>query len=160
MARRPPRVFILGAYRSFGSGDPDLRLLGELRDHLRAHDIDAFLALDDRAVEILGRDPPPLEKTLRLADVSDLLYFVLTPTSRAEGVVAELATLQGEDPAGAGRRVVFYDVGYELSSVLDPDRRGVLGRPPLPVVPYEGRDELFAAALDLAEHVRRYGRLS
>lgn len=156
---RPPRVFLLGAYRSTVPGRPDLTLLEDLRDHLCSEGLDAFLAIDDRAADLLGEDPPPLEKTLMLAQVSDLLLFVLTRTSRPEGVVAELATLQSEDPSGAPRRIVFHDSSYEISSVLDPGQKGILGRPPVPVVPFEGRAELLESALDYAHHLWRYGRL-
>lgn len=159
-AKRPIRIFLLGAYRSFEPHDRDLRLLRGLRDELRTVGWDAFLAIDDRAVELLGaEDPPPLSKTRRLAARSDACFFVLTGTGRLAGVVAELTSLQIERPERAGRRVVFVEEGYPLSSILDADQEGILAAPRVVTVPFEGVKELHRSAVNYAALIARYGDL-
>lgn len=153
-------IFVLGAYRTFDPGNRDLLLLQGLRDALCSEGWDAFLAIDDRATELLrGTDPHPLPKTRQLAAHADACFFVLTRTGRLAGVVAELTALQLERPRHAGRRVVFVEDGYPMSSILDADQAGVLSIPPIVTVPFETTVELRAAASNYAAILHRYGPL-
>lgn len=152
----PPitRIFILGAYRSLDGTDHDLTILKDLRDHLRDENFDAYLAIDDRALELLdGRDPPPWQKTRDLAKMSHGLFFVLTGSGRLEGVSAEVTTLQLEEPHRADRRVVFHEEGQPLSAVLDPEKEGVLGVPPVTVVTYRDEQHLRSVAVAHATRI-------
>lgn len=153
-------IFLLGAYRTFDPGDRDLTLLQDLRDLLRQEGWDAFLAIDERATDLIGGiDPHPLPKTRQLAERADACFFVLTGTGRLAGVVAELTTLQLERPQGAGRRIVFVEDGYPMSAILDADQAGVLSTPPVIVVPFDSPAELHRSAANYAALLHRYGTL-
>lgn len=67
--------------------------------------------------------------------------------------------MQLKDPRGAPRRVVLVEVGYPLSSILDPAQEGYLGDSPIWVFSWKDEQELLANADPLANFAVRPGLL-
>jgi hypothetical protein len=160
VSSRGLQIFLLGSFGDLTPGGSKARgVLERLRQGLRSLGWDAYISGDRPSLELTGSRLPPRRMTEVLEPLAGLSIFVATVEGRPDGWVSELTALQIKNPRGAERRALLVEVGYPLSSILDPEQEGYLSDPPILVFTWKDEQELLAEADVLANFVVRLGRL-